>query len=505
MPSGRAAAERPVVQRVNIKQENGKYYPPAHPTGAVYDTATAPNDQKEKITRNLAGDPDLIQSIQEEWGLRMDGVGPVARALFTGSQARLRATALYDASQDKDADIKTLLNAQKKWQDYLVQTGIPKEAIFSVHRSFGLEYEFANWELTDEGEDVPSHTEVGKSAPFSSLLGVPFTLETDAAKELEIVSPPLLAGQAAGGIDKAFIKSVHEKMIAGLVNLRENSEAATIRDEDFEDMGLGKNWAWGPAAARLKIKTGDNEKWGHKANQIGYQLNLAMKAPELAAQVNAGGAGGIEGHQTAYENALAKLRNRARAVGAGAGDRAAALAPVFTLFAKGLSNFVAIPTIAYAAQDHVAVDHVNDLHSHVKDLHAFWIKDSVQNTVMSALEAAGQQARDDMYAMVRDEAMHHPMKALANEVPEYGMGPHLRDQKENVKTAIGNCLTQLTERLAAAGYARVNTPKVNFLEEDLTSGRGVRQDTFANLRASNSGQMHLAEFRSNEKTDAFLG
>jgi hypothetical protein len=517
----------PVVQRVPIKLDAGTYHPATHATGTVVESDELAKGERKQAVVDLNGTPTLT-AVQQGWRAAAQNVDPVVTAMVsdklsdTGTKAR--ATRLYRASQNAGGTVSALLEAQQEWQDFLKDTGVSKEAVLSTHRSFGLEYEFATWELINpRGVPVKSHTEVGKSNDFSAFFGVPFVLETDAQQELELVAPPLLAGDAAGGVNTVFMKAAHQLLLAKLVQIRSENINTRADQLPFENEGFGSNWHW-IDAARLVQVAAVRQKWATTANQVGYQLNVALTPAEIAAEIARVQDNALNNdHGTLFKTIRNRFLNSAAYRNLPTAARKRAVDPAIVILAKGLSNSIAIPTLTLVAETHTPWPR-NDLHSYVKDLHGIWIKDSVPNAAVAAVQ--GQpQALNDFTAIVdavRSGQDLIPRDVLTSIPPYTPQGAASTEQvtallerldvAERGSTALKKaaedeakaCLTEVRNRLGQYNPQPQANPKPNFLEETFGGGSGVRKDTYANIGRSRRSTMHLAEFRSVASTNAFL-
>jgi len=521
----------PVVQRIQIKLDGEKYYPAGHTSGEPVESDELTKEERQKASKNLKGKPELLL-VQQGWRTAVGNIDPVIAGLVTAGLTdagkKVKANRLYLASQDATGTLAALLAAQKEWQDFLLDEGIPKTAILSVHRSFGLEYEFATWEMIDpRAPVVKSHTIAGQTDAFSGLFGVPFVLETDAQQELELVGPPLLAGSAGGGVNKAFMKAAHDLFIAYLSGFRTDNQNTTVNAFPFAGDGIGHKWQWEPASGLIRL-AGDRQKWADKPNQIGYQLNVTLKPEEIAAGIKAaddsGSRDGDEKHGDVYDGILKRFLD-AKSYKDLSKPRKNAIDPAILILAKGLSNSIAIPTLSLVAQTHLPwVVKAGDLHSYVKDLHGLWIKDSVPNITVAAV-TGDAQAKQDLAAILDVIGKEEGVVAryIVSNIPEYrpkgaafkGEPKKLLEDhdgpvkestrlKQAAKAEAVACMAQVKARLEAyRDLPHTNTP-TDFLAEKFGTGDGVRKDTYLNIPRSSQSTLHLTELRSNASTDAFL-
>jgi hypothetical protein len=166
-----------------------------------------------------------------------------------------------------------------------------------------------------------------------------------------------------------------------------------------------------------------------------------------------------------------------------------------------------------------------DLHSYVKDLHGLWIKDSVPNITLACVQNDVQAKSDlaDILTAVRSGQDLIPRDILTGIPPYRPQGPANTPEvqalierldadlpastsqlKKDAEAEAIACLEAIQSRLSEYRVVPKKNESVDFLEEDFGSGDGVRKDTYANIGRSETSSMHLTEFRSNAKTDAFL-
>lgn len=516
-----------VVQRVQIKEDAGTYYPLAHATGNVVETNELSRAQRQQVLVDLNADAVLIGQIRQGWAASAQALDPVIRGLdaagLKDSGKKVIANRLYLASQNTGQTLPQLLAAQKAWQDFLNDEGLSKKAIMSVHRSFGMEYEFATWELVPHGNAaVVSHTAVGHSAPFSDLFGVPFVLETDAQEELEMVVPPLLAGAGDGTVNKAFIRNAHALLRTYMVDLRNDNTGVRV---DLLDLSpLCDGWNWEDAASEIQVSA-NRTKWADKPDQIAYQLNISLTPAEIAERIGAVGDGHLDdNHGEVYTNIRQRFLTNALYTGLPSAARRNAIKPAILLLAKGISNSIAIPTLRLVALTREPWPR-GDMHSYVKDLHSLWIKDSVPNITVAALTHSGlaitdfKEVLDNIIAgglIPRYVATH-----IANYTPQLAAMTPARQELLNVHDVnpghgqptalkaeaaaeVTACLAEVSRRLGSPNPTPSDNEHPEFLGEAFGTGDGVRKDTYANIGSSNTSTLHLAELRSNASTDAFL-
>lgn len=517
-----------VHQRVSIKLDNETYYPDTYATGELVESDDLTSEQRKKANTDLQGNAQLLDSVRNGWKHIAKNIDPIihpllAAANITDEATKIEARRLYRASQNTGGGLTNLINSQKEWQDFLSTNNIPMATILSVHRSFGFEYEFATWELAPPNTvDVPSHTEVGKSSPLGTLFNIPFILETDAQKELELVAPPLLAGGANGAINKGFISAVHTLFVNALVAFRTTHSASNTRVNALPfNNHIGVGWNWNASGALIRVATARN-KWDNKPNKIGYQLNIALTPHEIAAQFQKKSPGADEKHETVYNNILNRFYESDSYTSLST-QRQNAIDSALLLLSKGISNAIAIPTLSLVAETKKPWVS-GDLHSHVKDLHGIWVKDNVPNITLAALKG-NHIAQNDLRSIIlseKDWVSRHiltkipdykPPKVAANDGVRAMQTAHnkldtkVADTTSLKKTAEAEaiaCLTKVAERLKTHEESPTKNVKTDFLAEKFGTGDGVRKDTYANIPASGNKTLHLAELRTNSTTDAFL-
>ncbi len=516
------------AQLIKLKWDKGKYYKNTHADGVQVESDELNREERTNATKDLSADAVTLAAMQLGWRTAAANTDPVVLGLVGDgkydSGKKAVATRLYLASQDNSKNIDAILEAQKAWQDFLSKEGFAMKDIMTFHRSFGLEYEFATWEKTHvKNPDVPSHTEIAKSEDFSALFDIPFIIETDAEEELEMVCPPLLAGDVGGAVNTTFIKAVHQKLITCFSDLRENDKGTVVSALPLEDQGIGSSWKFKDEASKIKIAK-VRKKWAGKKDEIAYQLNLTMKPEEIAAEIEKVKDSALSNdHGTLYKKIRDRFFNSKKYKGLGSTEKKA-VNPAILLMSKGISNSIAIPTLSLVAELKLPWPR-GDMHSYVKDLHALWVKDSVPNvtlsatkgdpTIMKNLEEIIDEVRGGQDLIPRDVLTNVPnyepqkptdtkeVKAAMTKIDGDSSG-HTILKKAAEAEAIA-CLVEIKRRLSASGVKMVKNDKTDFLGEKFGGGEGVRKDTYTNVGASKDSFLHLNEFRSNDATDSFLG
>ncbi|WP_225860230.1 MULTISPECIES: DUF4157 domain-containing protein [Chitinophaga] len=516
-----------VAQRIPIKVLGDSYYPENHPTGTTVESDELSNDERRKALATLP--KATADSVKDGWRAASKNEDYIVAAFddkkFRDTGLRATASRLYKASQDTDGTLGAILEAQRSWQDFLHENGLPMEKIMSFHRSFGLENEFATWEKAPRvTKDVPSHTVVGESDAFSNLFNVKFALETDAQEELELVAPPLLAGQINGGINKAFMRAVKDKLVTFLRDFRNDNIGTKASDLPFVAGGIGQRWDWKAEAALIQIAA-TRKKWT-TGDQVAYQLNVALKPGEIGSYLStASNASHVPEQGQIYAKILNRFEDSNIYKGLPA-DRRQAVYNSLLVLSKGLANAIAIPTLTLVAKLRQPWT-TGDLHSHVKDLHGIWIKDSVPNITLAAL-GDNVQAKADLLNII--ENLKGGIDIVARDVqtgvPSYTQAETITTEKAEKERVLLRahdkakksttqlrlaaeaeakaCLVEVMRRLQLGGIQPQENASVKFLAETFGSGDGVRKDTYANIGRSATSTLHLAELRSVASTNAFL-
>ena len=517
------------VQRIPIKKVGDTYHPGDFVGGISVESDELSNEERKKALADL---PEVTANlVKAGWRTASKNEDYIVAAFndkkFRDTGLRVTASRLYKASQNTDGTLGDILEAQREWQDFLHDNGLSMEKIMSLHRSFGLENEFATWEKAPRAtKDVASHTTVGESETFSNLFDVKFVLETDAQEELELVAPPLLAGQVDGGINKAFMRNVKDKFVTFLRDFRNDNIGTKANELPFVANGIGARWDWKAEAAMIQIAE-TRKKWT-TGDQVGYQLNVALTPTEIGRYLStASNDSLVPEHGRIYADILDRFVDSDSYKRLHA-DRKRAVDNAIFVLAKGLANTIAIPTLNLVAKLKQPWTK-GDLHSHVKDLHGIWIKDSVPNITLAAL-GENEQAKADLLDIIQ-----HPKGTMATllwnletGVPSYTQSETITTEKaekerllleKHDKPKKGNssselrikaaeeanaCLSEVKNRLQIVGVKPKKNISPKFLEETFGSGDGVRKDTYANIGRSSHSTMHLAELRSVASTNAFL-
>lgn len=371
------------------------------------------------VQRTLVYDQDAIEEDMKHSPSHFEALGFVTATSANGKRVWVRAKD-KDAVLDLDApqetleagnlahesspkavgNVKNYLKAQADYQNYLNQTKTESE-IMKTHKSVGFEYEFANYTNGNaDSEELSSHIVLGASGDFSSLFPIPFELETDSGKVLEVGMPPLLVSNKPedGNPDKAGIKAVYEKMRGTMRTIREATQGRNMSAliDYIQEIGLGESWVKNKVIDEhtdliISDRQGLAEKFKNSEDGIYSQMNISMNAEESAAA--------IELMMEDDEALIAAEKNETRGsaekgvLGRVAKELNKLLNPLATNkagqiavvhIAKAMANILAIPALK-AKREAIEIAAPYELDSIVKELYGIWVKDSLQNILSTSI------------------------------------------------------------------------------------------------------------------------
>ena len=279
-------------------------------------------------------------------------------------------------------NIHTFIKAQQEYQAHL-ETMFSKAQIMSTHQSIGLEFEFATYELSEE---VGSHSVLGTSKPLSGLYNLPFVLESDSGKELEIGMPPFLVKLNEN--TKKQIDAIWLAMRAAMNQVRESSKGKDIANliKEIIRKGLGTGWRLDAKSTKgMTVAVNRSKHKGTNKDDVYSQLNISMAGNESAAHLKRFAAD-TKYATKAEKQLILPLYAKVNDI-LGESNEGAAIAnmsdEIFTQLAKSVTSMIAAPSIIITdnpiLKSLVQSEGIFDLHSTVKELHGIWIKDSLPN------------------------------------------------------------------------------------------------------------------------------
>lgn len=429
-----------------------------------------------------------------------------------------------------------IIAAQKSLQEWLLSK-LSVGEVMSVQRSVGFEFEFARYEADD---DLESHEILGKSQALSPLFKLPFVLETDSGKELEIGMPPMLIGLVNGGPDKVATGKLWAVLRAMMGTIRDAHIDKLVNTLPLAANGMGTGWSMSAGAAAMKVVEGRPGKAARAKDQVYSQMNISLTPAEIAKFTAGKGKKGYKSYDheffgEAYDELMKVFANVA-----GVQSKVAAIN-----ISKGLSHLLAIPSInMFADRLHEYADY--DVSSTVKETFGIWIKDSIPNIADNSL-TDGDDRREIRLLLTNKKAdietlmkviLVKTMKYINLDLPyddfpkkpEHVSDDAYREQKiAEYETAFNTELTltlnTLIERLKAKDPVYTENKGGTFGKEHFPTrdtkikvkrkkkkvikakGEGVRKETYVNIPQGEGEQehMHLAEIRNEGYMDAFLG
>lgn len=419
---------------------------------------------------------------------------------------------------------------QKTYQQWL-QRHYSKGQIMDMHRSLGLEYEFATFaSKSGKPPGIPAHVELGKSSALSSLFNMPFALESDTGNELEAVTPPLLVADSDTGINKGAANRIYMKYKHSLEALRDKTGIGTeLTKLDYSAAGLGDGWTFTGPMQNLCLDNRD--KHLHSPGRVYSQMNISLTAEEIAdftkerskeksslSQKAVARAFGavlplLEQHRDAALDAHVPDEERAEAT--------QALNAANTNLSKGLAGLVSIPSIL--AKNEGINQTKTSLFSSVKEYCGIWLKDSIPNLVDNTLAQAA--ARAAMRAVIQaataevknalDTEVNNELGLIKDDVKEWFSWPFRKTERAEEKLAgykatyereLTATFNGLLDRLNNEAPELQDTQAPVYGQEKFgNQGLGVRKDTFVNIPGGANRKLHLAEMRKDQAIEQLLG
>jgi len=414
---------------------------------------------------------------------------------------------LRKAHADGDFSVKEILDAQKEYQNWLfnVYNGDINK-IMSLNRSIGFEFEFATYKFknVDDKDQLPGHTELGKTDIFSPLFNTPFILETDIYNELEIGIPPFLIANVNGEINKVAIHKIWQKLRRTMQKI--NVEALDYNLLElvmiFERYGLGNGWQINNGNPDVLI----TKRKKHKAikHQVYSQLNISITAKEIAEFISSYGHIAYLPERFEYFSATYMLLYNVLDNNIRTSQGETAIVNI----CKGLSNLLAIPSLLLLKDQPESKQNNMGVYSGVKETFGMWVKDSILNIVDYSL--TDHLIREEVKKILietyseLDEIMELQIeKAMKIVRTQFGF----KEEYKNIAfTEYKNTISELVKRLnnSSPGYI-LNKCNVLYKTETFPAqGNGVRRDTFVNIPSPNDVKFHLAELRNDDHIESFI-
>ncbi len=335
------------------------------------------------------------------------------------------------ANPDVIENIPEFIKAQAAYQKLLVNAYDESE-IMRTHQSIGLEFEFANYTSVKEFD---SHLELAVSQPLSPLFNLPFVLETDSGKELEIGFPPFLIVQ--DGKTKTRIANIWKTMRKLMGEIREKSKGEGIPFllNEISSAGLGKGWAYkGDAYKNLTVA---NERTKHTTttDNVYSQLNISLTGEESAQYIEA--ISQEEGLATSAEKELIiPIYKGVHEILTIEKDKELIenmTDGVFTHLTKSVTSMMAIPSILIAdnpiLKELVHSEGMFDLHSTVKELHGIWVKDSLPN-ILRTMGGAKLKSATVLLQKAKDQLIKYIIQQVRKQLETSFREQNLKEAAE---------------------------------------------------------------------------
>jgi hypothetical protein len=404
-------------------------------------------------------------------------------------------------------NLKTIIDSQHFYQQWIT-TFLSKGEIMNLHRSIGLEYEFATFD-DPANQGLGSHVILAKSAKFSNLFNLPFVLETDSSSELEVGTPPLLASDIDGKPNTQGINRIHQVFKNTLEVIREKYYDKDITTIPMSQYGLGQGWTWKPQSNGLKI--GLREKHRNSDKKIYSQLNISLTNKEAAEYMDGKGKEKYNSYEPRpheqFNGAYAAIKQALEAKVPHYISEAAAdtVNTANILFSRGLANLLAIPSIMYVGTNG---DYNTSVHSAVKETYGIWIKNSIANQVTTSLvntkdrkvykqvlSSAQDKITTDLLQLLQTALTHLPVaSAPTHKAYENAFKGELKQAFKDVLTRLKR--GQREKKLSQRGH---------FGNEQFDgTGEGVRKETFVRIQRGNYRELHLSEIRNDTNMELFL-
>ncbi len=366
----------------------------------------------------------------------------------SGLPAKIKALRRL-ANPGEITDVGAYVNAQTAYQN-LLANNYSMAQIMATHQSAGLEFEFATY---TSAEEVSSHHVLAESAPMSGLFHLPFVLETDSGKELEIGFPPFLVPHDTN--TKAHIKAIWQTMRAKMAEIREaaRGDDVTALMAKIQAAGLGKGWHLkDEVAADLRVAAERTKHTGTTA-MVYSQLNLSMHGAESAALIDQVSRSPDRFATSAERELIIPVYGEVEHMLAGEREAIADMTQeIFIHVAKAATSAMAIPSIMISGSPLlrlIRMEGLFDLQSTVKELHGVWVKDSLPNILRTiGTEAAAPAA--DLLAAARSKLLIFIRAGIQKQLEAATEGSALRNLDEGLKSALQSISLALGATLSDA-------------------------------------------------------
>ena len=404
-------------------------------------------------------------------------------------------------------NLKTIIDSQHFYQQWIT-TFLSKGEIMNLHRSIGLEYEFATFD-DPANQGLGSHVILAESEKFSNLFNLPFVLETDSGSELEVGTPPLLVSDIDGKPNAQSINRIHQVFKNTLKVIREKYYDKDITTIPMSQYGLGQGWTWKPQSNGLKI--GLRDKHGTSDKQIYSQLNISLTNKEVAEYMDGKGKEKYNSYEPRpheqFNGAYAAIKQtlEAKVPHDISEEVADTVNTANILFSRGLANLLAIPSIMYVGTNG---DYDTSVHSAVKETYGIWIKNSIANQVTTSLvnakdrkvykkvlSSAQAKITSDLLQLLQIALTHLPVASA----------PTHNSYKNAFKGELKQAFKDVLTRLQKGQREKKLSQSGHFGNEQFDgTGEGVRKETFVRIQKGSHRELHLSEIRNDTNMELFL-
>ena len=372
--------------------------------------------------------------------------------LVTAKLSRVRT----EANPISISNISQFVKAQSEYQN-IMNGYYSKAEIMRHHKSVGLEFEFANYANDAELKD---HIDLSQSNSFSALFNLPFVLETDSGKELEIGFPPFLV--FIDGNEKTKIKNIWLTMRKKMSQIRASSQNENLNFlvNEIAKSGLGTGWS--KVKQKYEAVKVSSERTKHykgpEKDNVYSQLNISLSGSESAKYLKEVAERGMT-TQAERELILPVHKDVSAALQSTWDEKSieGMTEEVFIHLAKSCTSIMAIPSViiqdSQLLKEAGMTQGLFDLQSTVKELHGIWVKDSLPNILRTihpkSLKSASsllEKSKAKLIAFITAE-----IKTRLNEA--FTLGLKTTDKYFNNKIKKVSDLTQIALATANKWYS----------------------------------------------------
>lgn len=406
------------------------------------------------------------------------------------------------AHADGEYSLQEIIANQQKYQNWLIHElkGNTK-VIMNCHRSIGFEFEFATYQAE---KTFLSHVLISKSKPFSNLFKLPFMLETDIYNELEIGMPPFLISTLDNRIRKDAIYRIWMRMkkAMSLINIEMQGKKVEDLIATLQSQKLGDFWTGNLTGEHISIAK--RKKHWEKQDQIYSQLNISLKASEIASFIEKHGIRSYKSERYEYfKETYSKLFNLFLKDLKNQQEKIAVIH-----LCKGLSHLLAIPSLLLLKESPESMQNDRGVYSSVKEIFGVWVKDSVVNLVDSSAKDSEariqiglliQQQKPNIDLIMKEQIAKaiRIIKSLTNAHEDYEYSAYAE-----YEVTLKNILKRL--KLSKPSLKAIKHTEEYRKESFPSNGEGVRKETYTSLYTDEHEYYHLTEFRNDMQIMFFL-